>query len=105
MAVRSLVFLQKAAEHHNGRRTYRQIDPKDERPTEVLDEEGAECGTDDRRDTPDARDEALDPGALGRTIEVTDDGRRDRQNGACARPLQPAKQDQRHHIPSQSAQP
>jgi hypothetical protein len=99
-----LVLLQKAAEHYKDRGTDRQIDPEDERPAGMLDEKGAECRADDRGDTPYSRDVALDAGALGRTIDVADDGRGDRQNRTGTGTLQPAKQHQRHHAPGQSAE-
>src|SRR6516165_10469564 len=81
MPARSLMLVQETAEHHEGRGTDRQIDPENERPTDVLDEEGAECRADDRSDTPDAGYVALHAGALGRPINVADDGRGNRLNG------------------------
>ena len=57
----------------------------------MLDEKRAECRADDRGDTPYSRDVALDAGALGGAVDVADDGRGDRQNGAGTGTLQPAK--------------
>ena len=101
---RRLMFMQEPAEHHKRRGADRQIDPKHERPTDVLDEKSAEYRADDCSNTPHPRDIALHPGALSGTVDVADDRRGNRLNGARACPLQPAEQDQRYHAPRQSAQ-
>src|ERR1700730_14678688 len=81
----------------------RQIDPEHERPMQVLHDEGAEYGSDQRRQPPDARQPALQPRPLGRRIDVADDGGGDRLDGAGAQSLQGAKRDQRHHAGGEAA--
>src|SRR6516162_11059541 len=96
--------MQETAEHHEGRGADRQVDPENERPADVLDEKSAEYRADDRCHTPDARDVALDPGALGGAVDVAYDGRGNRLDGTGARPLQCAEQDQGYHAPGETAQ-
>src|SRR5215467_7931660 len=97
------MFMQEPAEHHKGRGTDRQIDPKHERPTDVLDEKSAEYRADDRSNTPYSRDVALHSGTLGGIVDVADDRRGNRLNGASARTLQAADPVPRHHAPGKSA--
>ena len=78
-------------EHRNGNRADRQVDPEHQRPMHVLDDKGAEHRADDRRDPEHARQIALHPGALGRGVDVADDGAGDRLDGAGADPLHGAE--------------
>ncbi len=104
MPLRLLGLVEKQTEHDERHGADRQIDPEYERPADMLDEEGAEGRADDRSHTPDPRNVTLHPSALGRGVDVADDGRGNRLNGAGAGSLQPAEQQQRHHAPGQPAQ-
>ena len=84
-------------EHRNGNRADRQVDPEHQRPMHVHDDKGAERRADDRRDPEHARQIALHPGALGRGVDVADDGAGDRLDGAGADPLDGAEYHQHHH--------
>ena len=91
-------------QHGEGERADRQVDPEDDRPVGMLDQEGAERRPDDGGEAEDAREEALHPGALGRRVDVADDGVGHRLHGAGTDALQRAEGDQRQHALREAAQ-
>ena len=70
----------------------------------MLDQEGAERRADDRGDAEHARQQALNLGALGRRVDVADDGVGERLHRAGAHALQRAEGDQPEHVVREAAQ-
>ena len=95
---------QEQRQHEDRRGADRQVDPEHQRPAQLLDQEGAEDGTDQPGHAPDAREIALLARAFLGRIDVAHHRARDRRDGARAQSLQRPKADQGDHAPSEAAQ-
>ena len=97
MRARLDVLVEIAQQDGNRDDADRQIDPKHERPVQVLDDKRAQRRSSDRRNAPNPGQPALHTCALGRRIDVADDGCRHRLQRPRAHSLKNAEHDQRRH--------
>ena len=81
----------------------RQVDPEHELPAYLFDQEGTEQRPQHRGDAEHAGHQALHVRALGRRVDVAEDGGGDRLHAAGAEALQRAEQDQRLHVAGEAA--
>ena len=75
----------------------RHVDEEDPVPAERVGDEPAERRPDERREPEHGAEQAEVLAALGRRVEVGDDGQRDREDRAAAEALQAAEQDELLH--------
>src|SRR5690242_20273743 len=104
MPMRYPPLVQEQAKHQESHGADREIDPEHKRPGQVLYEEGAQDGADNRGNTKDPGDIALDPSALGWAINVADNSDCNRLYAAGSGPLQRPEQHERPHAPGEAAQ-
>ena len=76
----------------------RHVDVEDPLPAEVVGDQAAEPGAEQRAEAEDGAEEALVLAALGWSEDVADDGQRDREERAGTQALQPAEGDQLPHL-------
>ncbi len=72
-------------------------------PADRVGQEAPERRTDDRREREDPTEQPLVLASLARAEEVADDGERDREDGAGAKALDAAEQDELPHLLAQAA--
>src|SRR5262245_49951834 len=80
-----------------------QINPKNERPMQMLDNEGTKYRSDDGGKSPNPRQPALHASPIRPRIDVAHDRGRDRLDAARAQSLDGAKHHERRHAPSETA--
>jgi hypothetical protein len=74
------------------------IDVEDPAPGKLVDEETAQQRSDNGRNTPDAREKSLHPGALFEAEHLTDQDKGQGQDTARSQTLQSARRDQLRHV-------
>jgi hypothetical protein len=81
-----------------------QVDPKDPRPGEAIDDNASGERPNDCRDRPDDSNHALRPAALLKPVEITDNCHRHGVDGTRSESLQRTEDNQGVHRPSKAAQ-
>ena len=76
----------------------RDVDVEDPAPAEIVGEIATDDGTDDRGDAEDPGKDALQPGALGRRVEIGDGSEHAREENAAEDSLKRAERDELGHV-------
>src|SRR5204862_7974660 len=98
------VLLQECRDHRDGSYADRQVDPEDQWPADLPDQEGAERWTKNSGHAEHTGDQSLHMRTFSGRINVAQDRSRDRLYAAGAEALQSAEQDQRNHAVREAAQ-
>ena len=96
-AVMPRQLLERRPAHPEGCKSERQVDPEDQRPVQMLDNEAADNRAADRGKAEHGREIALVTRAFTRRHHVGQDRMNERHQSAAAEPLQPAGKDQHRH--------
>ena len=104
MSIRGVNHGQQSADQVKGNEAHRDVDEEDPVPGDVVGQDSAQKRTDEEGDTEHAAEQALVFAALGRGEEVTNHGKGDREQGACAETLNAPEEDQLPHRLAQARQ-